>query len=269
MINIKVLKDCAEVSYQLPNSTKKQTKIIGISDIPGLFDTKISFDSGILPLFGTENAYGVQRIIQKDNQTLVFIQAINPFVNVMHTVNSELTATARTSLGISHIKTKHSEITSKSPEGFTIYKNIYFPNLLMMLNLTKDGRGNMMVKDSGLLCYKEAFLTDNTQLYRFPFSNTHKDSTCGKICWGSQSAQANSLAQSIGVIHSFLGAVMNHHLFDSFKIKDFSAVCSSQVLAYLALRAPEITSFPHADFNLKKVIKYNDLVNYIGQNWKG
>jgi hypothetical protein len=267
MINIKVLADCAEVSYQLPNSNKKQTKIIGISDIPALFDTKISYDSDILPLFGEENAYGVQRIIQKDNQTIIFIQCLNPFVNIKHTENNELDALKRAALDISHIKTKQSDIV-KREGGAYVYKNIYMPNLLMMLCLKKDGRGSVTVPYSGVLCYEDTFITDQTQLYRFPFSNTYDGSTYGKICWGDQSCAVKSVAQSIGLIHSFLGGVMNVHLFTPFKIKNQMMQCSSQVLAYLSLRSEELKAFPYSDFNLKKEIKYKELVNFVGQNWK-
>lgn len=267
MINIKVLKDCAEVSYKLPNSEKRQTKIIGISDIPALFDTRITFDSGPMPLFGQQNAYGVQRIIQKDSSIVVFIQCINPFVNVQHTNFTELSEGVRSDLGISHIKTKQKDITMKGEDNCTIYKNIHLPNLLMAVQLQKDSSGITYVNHSGLLCYQDSFVTDQTQLYRFPFSNVYKDSVYGKICWGSQSCDADSVSQSIGIIHSFLGGIMNTHLFQSFKVKNHTFNCSSQILAYLALRSDELETFPYADFNLREVIKYNDLVNYIGQNW--
>lgn len=267
MINIKVLKDCAEVSYEMPGTKKKQTKIIGISDIPGLFDTKVLFDSDILPLFGTENAYGVQRIIQKDNQIIVLIQAINPFINILHTNQTDLNAQTRERLGIPHIKTKFADYTKKHTDGIC-YKNIYLPNLLMSIQLKKDSREGWKLHNTGLLCYRDQFITDNTALYKFPFSNIYRDGVHGGICWGDMRPTANSLAQSVGVIHTFLGGTMNTHLFEPFKAKEYTFNCSSEVLAYLALRSEELSAFPYDDIKMKEVVKYNDLIAYLTQNWK-
>jgi len=266
MINIKVLSNCAEVSYQLPNSTKRQTKIIGISDIPNLFDTKISYDSGNLPLFAQQNAYGIQRIIQRDSQTIAFVQCINPYVNVLHTNKTTLDETARDLMGIKHITTKDTEVIKKAGE-YTCYHNIHLPNLLLAVSIKRDGKGFHM-SNSGLLCYKEGFITDQTQLYVFPFSNTYKDSSYGQICWGDQRVTITDVSQAVGVIHTFLGAAMNHHLYESKKINGFKTSCSSQILAYLALRSKEIEHFPYEAIDLKPIIKYADLVSYITTNWK-
>ena len=267
MINIKVLKDCAEVSYEIPGR-KKQIKVIGISDIPGLFDSKILFDSGMLPVFGTENSYGIQRIIQKDNQMIVFVQGINPFVNMLHTECSDLDENARELLGIGSIKTAFSEYTKKHEEGATCYKNVYLPNLLMSVQLKKDSKDCWKVHNTGLLCYKDHFISDQTQLYKFPFSNIYRGSTYGSICWGSENPVASSAGQAVALIHSFLGAIMNTHLFDPIKIKGYEIQCSSELLAYLSLRSEDINCFPYEDINLSKVIKYNDLISYLNQNWK-
>jgi hypothetical protein len=54
----------------------------------------------------------------------------------------------------------------------------------------------------------------------------------------------------------------------AFKINDFEIECSSQLLAYLSLRSDEINSFPYKEIQLKHVVKYEDLINYLTQNWK-
>lgn len=264
MINIKILKDYAEVSYEIKNTNKKQTKVISISDIPSLFDTNITFDSGCMPIYGKENCYGIQRIIQKDNQIIALVQCLNPFVNVLHTEETKLTETQKLLLGINHLDKDNTEKVGEN----TCYKNIYFPNLLMSLQLKKNARNDWQLDKTGILCYQDHFITDNTQLYQFPFSNIYKESSYGSICWGSQEAKADSIGQTIAVIHSFLGGVMNTHLFNKFKIKDFEFECSSEVLAYLALRSEELDSFPYKDFDLKKIIKYGELINYLNHNWK-
>lgn len=269
MINIKVLKDYAEVSYQQSGSAKLITKIIGVSEIPGLFETKITYDSGILPVFGQQNAYGIQRIIQRDQSTIVLIQAINPFANVRHTEYSPLNEDQREALGIGHIKTL-SEDVIQDEEEYAIYKNIYFPNLLMSLHLKKDKHGNLHVGGSGLLGFKDSFVTDETQLYDLPYSNLYRGGSHGGICWGNQSLAINSVAQSVGILHNFLGATMNKDLFDEFDIHDYEVGCSSKMLAYLALRANagEITSFPHDDIQLEPLIKYKGLIAYLTEQWK-
>lgn len=268
MINIKVLKDCAEVSYNLPGSSKKQVKVMAISDVSNLFDTKITFDSDALPIFGNENAYGIHRIIQKDNQIFAFVQCLNPFINVLHTNFSDLTEKQREDAGISHITKKAEEYITPKEDGSYCYKSIYFPNLLMSIQLKSDGVDRWSVYNSGVLCFKEQFITKETQLYRFPFSNIYKGSTYGSICWGNETPIANNLAQSVSLIHSFLGAVMNTHLFEPFYIKNFQFKCSSEFLSYLSLRSDEIDSFPYKEVPLQKVIQYQDLINYLTQNWK-
>lgn len=267
MINIKVLKDCAEVSYQVPGTTKHQVKIIGISEIPGLFDSKINFDSDLIPLFGTENAYGIQRIIQKDNKIIVLVQAINPYLNILHTNLSNIAFDDRQKLNISHIKKDSLDICEAKGDVFC-YKNVHLPNLLMSIELIKSSSENWKVGNTGLLCYQDQFITKNTQLYDFPFSNIYRESIFGRICWGDEKPYANSITQSVGLIHTFLGAIMNTHLFDSFAINGFEFECSSQLLAYLSLRSDELNAFPYKDIPLKKVVKYEDLINYLTQNWK-
>lgn len=268
MINIKVLSNCAEVSYQLPNSTKRQTKVIGISDIPALFDTKISYDSGLLPMFGESNSFAIQRIIQKDNLTFALIQCLNPYINILHTNYVELTTDQKKALKISDLKTVHKDVIKKTGDGYTCYSNIHLPNLLFAIGLKKDTRGQTSMFKSGLLCYKEGFITENTQLYTFPFSNTHKESSYGEICWGDVRPNVNQVSQAVGVAHLFLGNGMNHHLYNRLKIKDMQMDCSSQILAYLALRSSELNSFPYQDIPLTPNIKYTELVNYLNQNWK-
>ena len=268
MINIKVLKDCAEVSYNLPGSSKKQIKVVSISDIPNLFDTKITFDSDAMPIFGNENAYGIHRIIQKDNQIIALVQCLNPFLNILHTNFTDLTEKQREDAGIGHIKKKAEDYLITKDDGSACYKDVYFPNLLMSIQLKSDGVDGWRVSNSGVLCFKEQFITKETQLYRFPFSNIYRGSTYGSICWGNEIPIANNLAQSVSLIHSFLGAVMNTHLFEPFYVKNFEFKCSSEFLSYLSLRSEELESFPYKDVPLQKIIKYQDLINYLTQNWK-
>lgn len=273
MINIKVLKDCAEVSYALPNTTKRQTKIIGISEIPALFDTKISYDSGNLALFAQHNAYGIQRIIQRDNQTLVFVQCINPFVNILHTNKAELSTATKEAMGIAKHEAKikdvitSSEYTSDGRKA-TTYHNVHLPNMLYAISIKQNGNGQYSKTHDGLLCYKENFISDNTQLYHFPLSNTYKNSACGQICWGNVSNRVDNPSQAVGAITSFLGGIMNTHLYESININGHRTICSSEVLAYLALRSKEIESFPHDAIKLRPNIKYGELVSYVTQNWK-
>jgi hypothetical protein len=269
MIEIKVLKDYAEVAYQQPGSNKQVRKIVNVSDIPALFETKVTYDSGILPLFGQQNAYGIQRIIQKDNSIIVLVQAINPYVNILHTQDSELDTGTRIDLGIGHITIPHSDIVEYKGD-YTCYKNVYFPNLLMSLHLQKNSQGRFQLGGSGLLGFKDPFLTDETDLYDIPFSNTHKGGSHGGICWGDERVVIDSLSQSVGVIHRFLGSVMNDHLFEEFMLKDWELQCSSELLAYLALRSAEgeITSFPWNDLDLQPLIKYKGLIAYLNQYWK-
>jgi hypothetical protein len=267
MIEIKVLKDYAEVAYQQPGTSKYVKKIIGVSEIPALFETKITYDSGILPVFGQQNAYGVQRIIQKDNALIVLVQAINPYVNVLHTEKATLSEEDRNSLGISHIKTLNNEII-ESKNGHNCYKNIYFPNLLMSLFLKKDRYGKFSVANSGILGFQDPFITENTQLYDLPYSNIYRGGSHGGICWGDQRLEIENLAQSVSAIHTFLGGVMNTHLFSPFNIKDFEVDCSSEMLAYLSLRAPELSRFPYEDIQLSPLIKYKGLIAYLNENWK-
>lgn len=267
MINIKVLKDFAEVSYQQTGSAKQITKIIGVSEIPALFETRITYDSGILPVFGPVNAYGIQRIIQKDGSLIVLVQAINPFINVLHTENRWLNDEEKEDLNISHLSGTMSQSVTDHGDNY-LYKNIYFPNLLMSIHLKKQRNGNFAMCKSGILCFEDAFVSEATQLYDFPFSNIYSGSTFGGICWGDQEVRIESLAQCVSGLQTFLGSTMNTHLFNPIDIGDHEFGCSSQILAYLALRSSELSRFPYDSFHLAPRIKYKGLINYLNEQWK-
>ena len=273
MLEIKVLKDYAEVKYQ-NNNGSKQTKVIAISDIPALFDTKILFDSGILPLFGEENVYGVQRIIQKDSSYIMVIQALNPFVNTLHNDSFSVNDDHRSSWGIKDNKAKSKDVITKISvsgeysDSAYCYKNIYMPNLLMVIHF-KMQSGKYRAVNSGLLCYQDAFITDQTQLYEFPFANTYKGSTYGSICWGNMNPQVDSISQSVGLLHMFLGGIMNNDLYQRVKLTNgYEFNRANELLAYLAVRSEELDRFPYMDIQLNKEVKYGELISYINTNWK-
>lgn len=273
-MEIKLFKnEYAEVKYQGSNGTKS-TKVIAISDIPALFDTKILFDSGILPLFGEENAYGVQRIIQKDNSYIILIQAINPFVNTLHYDSLTISDSMKESWGIGDNEVKSKDVITKMPVNTEesrmayCYKNIYMPNLLMSLHLKMEG-GKWRAYNSGLLCFEDQFITDNTQLYEFPFANTYKSSTHGSICWGNMNPRVDNIAQSVGLLHMFLGGIMNNDLYQSVKLSNGHVFNRAhEILGYLAVRADELNRFPYRDIVLAKEVKYGELISYINTNWK-
>lgn len=272
MINIKVLANHGEVTYT--HNGKKQVKIVALSDIPSLFDTKISFDSGILPIFGETNAYGIQRIVRRDNSYIVMIQAINPFLNTLNNYNcgSEVINKKLKALKITPSVKFEDVVKTRSlgDQGSAYcYNNVYYPNLLMCLNL-RESNGKLTINNSGVVAFKDAFITDTTELYNFPFSNTYKGTIFGQICWGSLGTpRLDSLAQSVGVLHTFLGGVMNRDLFQPLTITGGETLGSSnEVLGYLAMRSPEINSFPYNEINLIKTTTYKDLVAYTQQNWK-
>lgn len=268
MINIKVLSDCAEVTYHKAGTDKKQTKLIGISEIPGLFDTKISYDSGNLALFGKENAFGIQRILRRDSQTIAFIQGINPYMDIYHNRMAVFEKSTREKLGIDHLPYDEEKgICEEINQNKYLYRNVRFPNLLMVLSLKEQG-GRVSVARSGLLAYEDMYINDETQLYDFPFSNTYKGDSTGNICWGGHRVNLDQTSQAVGVMHTFLGGIMNHHLFNPFKIKDQNINCSSMLLGYLSVRAEELERFPYEDIPLKKNIQYKNLVNFVRQNWK-
>ena len=266
MVEIKVLNNFAEVSYK--QNQKVIKKLVGISEIPALFDVKTVFDSGIMPVFGTQNAFGVQRIIQNDTGLIILVQAMNPFANVKHTEYRTLSEGQKEKLGISHISLDPDSYV-KDEDDYAVYKNVYFPNLLMSLHL-KQGTNGYTLGSSGILGFKEAFITDQTQLYDLPYSNLYRNGTHGGICWGSTELKIQSIAQSVSAIHSFLGSTMNTDLFDSFDINDMEIECSSQLLAYLAMRgtAGELMSFPYDEIHLEPLIKYNGLISYLKGQWK-
>ena len=135
MIEIKILEDYAEISYK-ESGNKTVKRIVGVSEIPNLFDTKISFDSGILPVFGKQNAYGVQRIIQRDNSYIILVQGINPFLNVLHTTKSVLSINDLKNAGVSKPAEYKEEDIVVRKDNVYCYKNIYSPNLLMSIHLT-------------------------------------------------------------------------------------------------------------------------------------
>lgn len=267
MINIKVLKDFAEVSYQISGSQKKETKIVGLSEIPLLFDTKISFDSGILPLFGNENALGIQRLVQRDNYYYVLVQGINPFLNTRHVAGNVFTDKDLKNFKLNHIENTDLLISKK--DDVYEYKNVYYPNLLMSLMLKKETKGTLKIEKSGILAYSDHFISEDTQLYEFPFSNTHSGSVYGQICWGGQGTpQLGSLAQSVAIMQSFLGSTMNHDLYKKAYVNGHALETSSDLLTYLSLKSSELSAFPYKDIEMKKIIKYNDLMSYLNQNWK-
>lgn len=267
MIEIKLLKDCAEVTYKETDS-KVVRKIVSLSDIPALFETKINYDSGILPLLGKQNAYGIQRIIQRDSGIIVLVQAINPYVNVRHTELAHFSKSMKENLGIGENPILENEVIKENGDHY-IYEGVYFPNLLMSLHL-KPKNGKLAVYSSGILGFKDYFITEDTQLYDLPYSNCYRGGSHGGICWGNTPLEITSVAQAIGGIQAFLGSIMNTDLFDEFSIHDQTIHCSSELMLYLALRARagEINSFPHDDVVLEPLITYGNLIAFLNQTWK-
>lgn len=274
-INIKVLKDYAEVTYS--HASKKQTKVISLSDIPALFDTKVSFDSGPLPLFGSVNAFGIQRIIQKDSQYTVMVQALNPYVNqLQESLASETTIKDKFKKMDIPLKKKLDSVVEEKmideDDDYMAYcyKDIYYPNLLMTLHLKEQKDGKLQVVRSGILGFSDPFITDTTQLYDLPFANTSSKDMIGAICWGDMRLpHLDGLAGTIGLIHMFLGGVMNNDLFGQVPGKNNTRFDNApDVLGFLALRSESISHFPYDEILMVKNTRYSDLVAYTQQNFR-
>ncbi|KAF2421616.1 hypothetical protein [Bacillus subtilis] len=86
----------------------------------------------------------------------------------------------------------------------TVFYDVPFPNLVFCFGVT-----NNRVSKHMLMAYKDRFLREDTQLYRFPFSNVFGD---GGMCYHDNSI-IHDLVQLQSFPHNWIKQPFNDHLF--------------------------------------------------------
>ncbi|MBU5262037.1 hypothetical protein [Bacillus atrophaeus] len=86
----------------------------------------------------------------------------------------------------------------------TVFNDVPFPNLVFCFGVTNNRFSKLM-----LMTYKDRFLREDTQLYRFPFSNVFSD---GKMCYYDNNI-IHDLVQLQSFPYNWTKQPFNDHLF--------------------------------------------------------
>lgn len=235
----------AEIKYQSDGETKN--KLIDIDDLHSVFKDNVDMDTGDLGVWG-DNAIGIKRVISRGDKHWVLVDAVNPCVDVNY----------------------H---TSSGSEN--LYKDVYFPSLMMALHLTKSGaKYSVEKKKSFLLCHHNMLLTNKDQLYKFPFGNVYKDGM-GRVCWGDVPVpRLENFSQAIGVLQMFLTGTMNSDLYSGSRLigegswSDKLGTSSGSLrtkLKYLQ-KSSSVKSFPYESSSMVKKVTWENVVQYCKEN---
>lgn len=99
----------------------------------------------------------------------------------------------------------HPETKANVTYHKTEFKDVPFPNLVFCF-----GVRNEQLVTKTVFAYKDRFLRDETQLYRFPFSNVFEG---GRLCY-FDNTPIKDLVQLQTFAHRWLNATFNDHLYD-------------------------------------------------------
>ncbi|WP_066297494.1 hypothetical protein [Bacillus sp. FJAT-29937] len=87
------------------------------------------------------------------------------------------------------------------------YKDVGHPRLLFIFNV-KEGR----IRSIRIVAVKDKILSENTQLYRYPYSNVHDS---GGVCWSYSQYHIDQLEKLQHIPYIFLSTPNNSHLSDN------------------------------------------------------
>lgn len=99
----------------------------------------------------------------------------------------------------------HPETKANVTYHQTIFHDVPFPNLVFCFGV----RSNRLVK-SFVMAYKDRFLRDTTELFRFPFANVYVG---GKMCYHSNEV-IEDLVQLQTFPHNWMHMPFNDHLYN-------------------------------------------------------
>ncbi len=112
----------------------------------------------------------------------------------------------RIRVGIEVEKGNHDVIFGEIEES--LYKQVAYPKLLFWFDINKS----MQVLSANVVAVKDLLISEETELYRFPYSNVFES---GKICWTIKSDPYSSLRQLEILPYIFLGATKNMDLYEA------------------------------------------------------
>jgi hypothetical protein len=196
-----------------------------------------SIDTGLLPLYG--NSYiGIRRYMQFKDTHLVFVEA---------------------SAG----KRKAKYDSGNNDEDPSDYI-IPHPYLLMAIKLKETGDGTFKVAITRLFAMKTPLISDDAQLYKYPYGNVYTSSS-GKICWGGYQRQVDrsrysNIMQSGELVNLFLNTGYNDDLFhrEALPIRDVNSF--RDVYSHMESK----DEYPYE--TLTETIKLNELISLLKNN---
>ena len=95
--------------------------------------------------------------------------------------------------------------------------NVPYPLIFMGLVLKEQADGSLTYSSSKLYVSKVPVFSENTRLYKYPFSNVYSDQ---RICWGEMDERVrhsrySGVLQAGGLLDEFISGINNDDLFNS------------------------------------------------------
>lgn len=112
---------------------------------------------------------------------------------------------ARLSDGTDLLFIFHPETKATVTYHKTVFEHVPFPNLVFCFGV----RNNQLIKKS-VMAYKDRFLRDTTELYRFPYSNVYNG---GSMCY-FDNHPIQDLVQLQTLPHIWMNGSFNDHLYN-------------------------------------------------------
>jgi len=174
------------VRVKFENEAGRTTyKTLGLESIARIFNKDQVFDSGFLPLYGS-NYIGVKRVIRIGDKQIYLLESCP--------MNRDTDYKRET------------------------IKKVRYPGLIMAVICRSNVDQSVSVTDSRIFATTGPIMRESDALYDFPFGNVYSGNR-GSICWGSYSNilhSADTVPKACSLLTTFLDAQMNSDLYQPF-----------------------------------------------------
>lgn len=163
------------------SSGNKVFKNIGLNSLARVLNRDAEFDTGFLPIYGS-NYIAIKRYIKMGDKEILFLEA-SPS---NRTVNFQ---------------------------GGREFSAVRFPGLIMAVVCRVNANGTLTPQHTKLYATQGPILRETDQLYKFPFANVYQEDS--RICWGGVQWQRGitNLTQAGSLLERFLSETMNRDLY--------------------------------------------------------
>lgn len=164
-------------------------------------------DTGFMPVLGKEYS-AIKRYIQTGNKHILIMESSPGFKKVKYdrSILDDDNFTELLDSGIPYFEN----------ESYFEF-NIPHPYIIFCLSGKEDERGNIKYSTSKVLTSKVPVFSEDTRLYKYPFSNVYEDY---RVCWGAlesniRNRNFKNIMQFGGIVQEFFSNVYNDDLFNS------------------------------------------------------